>query len=256
MAVRELEANCRDEQNPKSLKAHEADLKDHVDHDRTVIVVECAEFEEAYDNLDEIFLSGKPLLYEDSTVRIYEGASDYLFYRGMRVTDLRQPSLYTYEMKSITLTEDRTSMYSFYDSMRIKSCLLACPVEPIIDKVVRQSKDNYEGTFDWDDKKPVVSHVWRAALSGGGLSSRFSTLRENLNYGISGTEDVSIELPAASWARVLEVLEHAGDGSAPLIREQMVEAGWKFDVEKPVEDDEEEPVVGIVTEAVEDYLPF
>lgn len=264
MAVRELEANCRDERNPKSFKAHDtyADiyLQDHIDDDRTVIVVECPEFEAAYDALDEIFLPPtKTLLYEDGTCCIYEGESKYLFYRGMRVTDLRKPSLFTYEMKTLTLTEDRTSMYSYYDSTQIKRSLLACNVEAIIDKVVQKSADSYEGSFDWDEKKPTVSHVWRASLGYSGISPRFVTLRENLNYGISGTEDVSIELPAASWARVIEVLENVGDAASPLIREQLVEAGWKFDVEKLVEDaDEEEPAVETepFKQAASDDVPF
>ncbi len=261
MAVRELEANCRDEQNPRSFKTDpvwlENHLQDMISSDRTVIVVDCPQFEAAYGALDEIFLAGKQLLHEDSICRIYEGASKYLFYRGMRVTDLRKPSLFTYEMKDVTLTEDRTSMYSFYDSMQIKKSLLACNVESIIDKVVQKSADTYEGTFDWDDKKPTVSHVWRSSLGYSGISSRFVTLRENLNYGIRDAEEISIELTVGSWARVLKLLEDNDDAAAPGVREQLVDAGWR-DVEKPSEAVEEDTAVEDepFKQAVEDDMPF
>jgi len=244
MAVRELEANVRDEDG-WSFTCDEEYYQNHVIGDfikdeRTVIVVECEAMEEAYKDLGSIFLPPeRQKLYEDASVAIYEGESEYLFYRGMRVTDLRKPSLYTYEMKSIQLTEDRTSMYSFLDASTIKKALLACPVDTIVRKVVRNSEDRYEGTFDWDDKKPTVSHSWSGALGYSGISSRFKTLRENLHYGISKAEDISIELTLESWIRVLEVLENVGDAAAPAVREQMIEAGWKPDVEKPSEEDEE-----------------
>lgn len=264
MAVRELEANCRDEENGSStIIGTDGPLQYLPREGRTLIAIECGELEDSYSKLTDIFLDDarKPI-YEDDRVRIYEGESNYLFYRGMRVTDLRQPSLYTYEMKSVYLTEDRTSQYSFMDAANVKKSLLACPLRDVVDKVVRKSEDKFEGTFDWDDKAPSVSHVWRGSLGYSGVSGRFKTLRDNLDYGISSTEDVSIELQAHAWARILKLLEENDDEAAPGIREQLVEAGWK-DVEKPsedVEDDVEEPVAvetaPLALGSLDDEIPF
>lgn len=263
MAVRELEANVRDEGGTSYTIGTEGPLGFLPREGTTLIAVDCPEMEAAYDDLGSIFLDPtRKLLHEDDTVRIYEGESDYLFYRGMRVTDLRQKSLYTYEVKSLYLTEDRTSMYSFMDAQNVKKALLACPDPVIVQKVVRGSEGKYEGTFDWDDKKPRVSHVWGSALGYSGVSGRFKTLRDNLSYGISSTEDVSIELQVHAWARILKLLEDNEDAAAPAMREQLIEAGWR-DVEKPSEDVEDEaeeaPAVETPPTApgtVDDDMPF
>lgn len=234
MALRELEANCRDEPEGRSYHIKDANVLDRLPRDGyTMIAIECDEMEEAFANLGDIFLDQDRVpIYEDDRCAIYEGESQHIFYRGMRVTDLRKPSLYTYEMKSVFLTEDRTSMYSFLDNQNIMRSLLACPDRNIVDRVTRLSEDHHEATFDWDEKQPQVSHAWRGALSYGGLSGRFVALRDNLHFGIGRSEEVKIELEVHQWERVLDTMRDVDESIAIRIREQLVEAGWR---EKPSE---------------------
>lgn len=230
MAVRELEANVRDE------GGWSGDFETPpVGEGRTVIAVTCPEMEEAYADLGSIFLPEREKLYEDTRVVIYDGESDYMYYRGMRVRNLRKPSLFTYEVKQLWLTEDRTSMYPFIDDEKIKDSLLACPKPEIIRTVISRNKDHHEESLGWDEKKPTVSPAWRGALGGFDLSGRFKTLRDNLNYGPSSDEEVSVKLEVRDWEKVLSHLPDIAE--AEKIREQLREEGWKGD--EPVEEGQE-----------------
>ena len=236
MAVRELEANMRDE-GGCSLHvegAGEDSVALTLSPNRTIICVRCKEMEEAFKNIDDIFLPPKELVFENDEVKIYEGESNYIFYRGMRVTDLRKPSLYTYEMKHVQLTEDRTSQWAFLDNSRIKNALLTCPDQSVIEKIVKQSGHHHEESFDWDEKKQKVSSAWHGALSRGGLSPRFATMRDNLDYGLGKKEDVDVCLTVEEWESVLGYIGMDNRALSDNIREQMTEAGWKEDSSRPI----------------------
>lgn len=238
MAVRELEANCRDEEGV-SWHTNSSSVANNAVSDCTRIVVECPEIEEAYNNLNNIFLPvDRVPIYEDDRVRIYEGPSEHIFYRGMRVTDLRKRSLYTYEMKSVFLTEDRTSQYSFLDNLNIMKSLMACNNRKIVDNIVANSEGHHEATFEWDGKSPKVSNAWFPALTRAGITGRFATMRDNLHFGIASDEDVEIELTVAEWERVLAaVLEH-GDPVFDKIKKQLTDAGWRETIPAKLEADE------------------
>lgn len=253
MAVRELEANCRDENGHSMIVSN--DERDHAFPvaGRTLIVIDCAEMEDAFANLDDIFLpEARQPIYEDSKVAIYEGGSQHLFYRRMRVTDLRKPSLFTYEMKDVFLTEDRTSMYSFLDNQNIMRSLLACPDQDIVQRVVKEAENHHESTFDWDEKKPRVSHAWYPVLSSTGLSSRFSALRDNLDFGIGATETVEIEMEVRMWERVLDTMRDVDESIYLQIKEQLVEAGWKAPAEVASVDEDLEAADAVEELAEED----
>lgn len=226
MAFRELEANTRDE-NGTTRKGDAIEPRDGV----SLIIVDCPEIEAAFADISTIFLDRKEApLYEDERVTIYDDESDYVFYRGMRVTDLRRPTLYTYEMKSINLTEDRTSMYSFLDDQRIMTSLLACDDRGIVENVVNNSEGCHEETFNWDGKAPSVSPAWRPALSHSGVGGRFSSLRDNLDYGIARNDDVEVMLEVHEWETVLGYMFDCAAVDEDLrddIEKQLTEAGWR-----------------------------
>ncbi len=75
--------------------------------DETAILVEGDEMERAYAERDLIFLSSRPFI-EAERCTVHDGVSTWGFYRGIRVIELRQPSLFTYNLRNATLTEDRT----------------------------------------------------------------------------------------------------------------------------------------------------
>lgn len=259
MAFRELEANTRDEENgTTTVVGTDGPLQYLPREGTTLIAIECEEIEQAYADIDTIFLPEREPIFENDNVRIYEGASEHVFYRGMRVTDLRKPSLFTYEMKYVQLTEDRTSMYSFIDDSNMKKALLACPDEDVIDKVVRKSKDHHEETFDWDEKAPEVSHAWHTSLGGSGLSPRFATMRDNLQFGLAAKEDVKVQLTVGEWEEVMICLLDAGQESVyTSVRAQMLKAGWKDqpDNRDPLATPEQ---IAAITDKLEedDEIPF
>lgn len=225
MAFRELEANTRDESNGKTIFS-ESDIYYEPQWDRTHIVVECAELDDAYRDIDKIFLpEDKAPIFEDSSVRVFEGSNNHIFYRGMRVTTTSKPTLYTYDLKTVVLTEDRTSQYTFLDNNNIRDALLACEKLDLAMNVVKNSKDRHEGGFDWDVVRKKVGAGWGMALSSGGLSSRFTALRDNLEFGIAENQDVSIDLSVGEWIKVMRDVKD--EKVLTSIREQLVEAGWK-----------------------------
>lgn len=228
MAFRELEANVRDENGTSTHIGTEGPLQFLPREDTTLIFVDCPEMDEAYADIDNIFLDTERVpVFENDLVRVFEGDNNHIFYRGMRVTDTRKPTLYTYEMKSVFLTEDRTSQYAFLDDRNIMKALLECPNESMVRRIVRASEDTHEGTFDWDEKKPVVSSAWPNALAYGGLSPRMKSLRDNLDYGLAKDEDVEISLEVRQWEGILPILQAAGTDVYDEIREQLLAAGWK-----------------------------
>lgn len=111
MVVRELEANTRDELGYSfvSDNDHGGSGTGH-----TRIVVRHADFLEAYNKLDEIFLAGASV--DGSGVEALAGESKFLYWRGMKVFELPKPSSQTYNfLDPMQLTEDRT-LQSVYDA--------------------------------------------------------------------------------------------------------------------------------------------
>lgn len=237
MAFRELEANTRDEENGKTISTHPSMLDFYGKEGSTTIMVDCKEIDEAYANIDDIFLPTQEPVFENGDVRIYDKPSDYVYYRGMRVTDLRKPSIFTYEMKSVMLTEDRTSSWTLIDNANMMKALLECPDREIVRRVVNCGSDSHESTFEWDKKKPSVSDAWHGALSRTGLSPRFSTLRDNLNYGLGRNEDLGISMEVRFWEVVLGAMKQVDESIYLQIREQMVDEGW-YDKEVLTDADE------------------
>lgn len=103
-AYRELHSNALDEKGSTHQCAAFLPTEG-----RTSIVVAGPEIEAVHAARDTIFLSTPPLHAADS-VQIHPGRSSHGYYRGIRVRDLKAPSLFTYNLTHLLsgLTEDRT----------------------------------------------------------------------------------------------------------------------------------------------------
>lgn len=223
MAVRELESNMRDE-----VRGSSCDYSSSYDVaqqlfpcvDYTVIMIECPEMEEAYDNLDQIFMPEKKLLFENSALQIFEGQSDYIFYRGLRVTDIEdRPSLFTYNFTlGVALTEDRTSKWTYIDRSTIMGTWLDIQDQEMMEQVMSADEDkNFEGILDWDTPYTTpgttyMGELGRRIMSGEYIPKRMRTYHTEIH---KDTDEESIDVPLMRGQ--IEWLIENIEGNDPII---------------------------------------
>lgn len=104
MAFRELASNCRDE-GGRYFRADGAVPAQGM----TTIVVHSNALSEVWPDRESILLEAEPIV-SNEFVDIYEGPSDFIYYRGVRVAQHSRPTRLRYNIKhTIKLTEDRTA---------------------------------------------------------------------------------------------------------------------------------------------------
>lgn len=249
MALRELEANTRDEGGESFVTSRRSGQFSTSD-DKTLIIVECREVEQARLDMHTVFVDEEkhPVISEVNGLRIRRGPSNFIFYRGLRVTDLRKPSRFCYDFeRHVELTEDRTSRYPFLDKANIRRALMEAESEEISSAVVSLTEEDWESDLDWDQEtlqKPAYSSgpssSFIAALTSIPPSSikspRLATMRRRHESGIPGSTEVSVDMPARLWQQLLDHLEGALPSHEALIQEALDEAGWKNITEEETED--------------------
>lgn len=103
-AHRELESNTRDEGGTSG--------RGLVSYGGTRIEIHCDEFKPDEWDENSVFLNnpGK-LVWETPRMKVYDSPSLHLYYRGVRVYDMRYPSRFTYDFKQgqVTLNENRSA---------------------------------------------------------------------------------------------------------------------------------------------------
>lgn len=214
-AFRELESNTRDEKG--STYAQEGD-EVVGESGKTKIIISNEEFVDCYKRRDEIFLptEDRDLLYSYDGVEVYQGESEHLYYRGLRVQKLENPSIYTYNFtKETDLTEDRTLKYYWYELGRIVSCIMHCNYPLIIENVISCDPDtNFEGGLDFDQSGSVASASFLSAVgntvsSGGFLLPRVKTYYDNQFPELANKDpDVEITLKKNEWLLINDVLNN------------------------------------------------
>lgn len=155
-AYRELESNTRDEGGTTQLEF----LKDlGVDvvgqaNTTTFIIGPSAEFAEVYSKRDEYFLpeAVREWAYSDANIQLFRRPSNAVYYRGIRIFDLKKPSLFTYNvLKPIELTEDRTAKYEWALKGVVQDYLAQQDDRGLINYLLNATDDHWESTLDWDD---------------------------------------------------------------------------------------------------------
>lgn len=148
MAYRELYCNATDEGG--EVYVLPAPLESSRD-DSTTIVVEGARFEAIHDARESIILSSKPII-EHPALNVHPGRSNFIYYKGVRVMELSQPSLYTYNLQGhATLTEDRTLSYFWEPSSRLKSVVASTTNKTFILDVVTAPQDTFEHALTFEN---------------------------------------------------------------------------------------------------------
>lgn len=142
-AFRELHANTLDE-NGLTTSASFNGMYDN----NTVISVIHPQYQEAFDKMDEIFLNTEeePWITVPRIFQVYRRPSKFLYYRGLRIKDLKEPSMFTYNLlREMPLTEDRTVKYDYEAQSTIALGLLRAENKEFIGKFVSAPSNNFEG---------------------------------------------------------------------------------------------------------------
>jgi hypothetical protein len=199
MAVRELESNTRDEDGSsyywedtekdpvKFLRSFGTNPEGEgsISVGKTCIVVECEEMENAY-NEQVIFMpSDMELICENGYVQIFDKPADHIFFHGLRVTDCK-PTMFTYNFTGgVTLTEDRTSKYTYSDQIRVMQALQSITDVDKLDMIMDLvDEKTYEADLPWDVDYGDQGSTWAAHVSyrfhsGAHLPKRVRTLYES-----------------------------------------------------------------------------
>ncbi len=115
--------------------------------DETAFVVEGDEIEKVHAKRDTIFLSTLSRGASSGGVAVHDGANLHAYYRGVRVADLRAPSLFTYNLiESQNLTEDRT-LDTFNVDYAICKAIAASQDEAFLAKVLAPPQSAYESSL-------------------------------------------------------------------------------------------------------------
>lgn len=225
-AYRELESNTRDE-GGSSLECEPATLSES--KGKTIIEVNCAGFQDVVNIENDVFLdnAGKKV-FENRHFTMYDTPSKYLYYRGVRVYDMRYQARYTYDFKQgcVDLSEDRSARNTFMLFWYISGALL----REITDKVVLQKALNKSKD---DSKLHFEGHDLSFSATEYGVSNEFREVAKRLSMKGFATESVSTvylgmiartpeketvkaSLTDDEWHVVLQALKYAVDNDVDL----------------------------------------
>lgn len=98
----------------------------------TSIEVSGPEIEEIYRNRREFFLEGRRCVSRTSEIDFHEGASPYIFYRGVRVHRMNTSAPYTINLQQARLTEDRTLAETYAIGGKVGRGVAACTSPHVI----------------------------------------------------------------------------------------------------------------------------
>ncbi len=148
MAYRELESNTRDEGGQTLQVEHPASEVFGVEG-MTRIVVELAEFTEAYEGRDEIFLPDA--VREGTGVQIIKRPSNSIYYRGLKVCTLPSEAQQTYNfLDYMPLTEDRTLVSEYSARAALGQWLVQSDDEEVIERIVTAETGDWEREIEFN----------------------------------------------------------------------------------------------------------
>lgn len=148
MAFRELEANTRDEGGTTYLGSNlqpDMMMVDKVDKTH-IIIGPSIDFAAMYEMRNTIFLpDGLTMQGENPSIQIFRKESNYIYYRSMRVMELKKPSIFTYNiLETQQLTEDRTLKDQWWVPYQIAQFLANSTDTALIHRLLNASSENYE----------------------------------------------------------------------------------------------------------------
>lgn len=174
-AFRELETNTRDEGGDTTL------LEMSVDElcrggDETLILVFGDKFVDEFLDMDRHFLRDGKRVREDEAVQVIDRPSKQIYYRGVRVMDLKEEAEFTYNiLSSLDLTEDRTVKYQH----QVEQIIATYFIEKADEDQVRRGLT----TSRWESRGINYGYAWAtpsAAFRSHASTAKNPTAREFL----------------------------------------------------------------------------
>jgi len=114
-------------------------------------VVTGQKFVDEYHDRDRNFLpDGLTVRQDDKRIQVLNRPSKHVYYRGVRVMDLKEEAKYTYNfLMSIDLTEDRTAKYPFLLEAEICNHIMESEDEDYVEDVVGAKSQGYERSLGY-----------------------------------------------------------------------------------------------------------
>lgn len=152
-AFRELESNTRDELGETFIATEPDIFEGH-----TYIIVESDSFVQEYYDREKTFLPGG-LTQRQGTedVQVFDRPSDAIYYRGIRVLDLKEDerSQLTYNiLRQMELTEDRTLKSKWDAEYYISQASVRQKDPDIVKKIVTAEKETFEAKLNFSYSSP------------------------------------------------------------------------------------------------------
>jgi hypothetical protein len=133
------------------------------------IVVTGQKFVDEYHDRDRNFLPDGLTVREGSEkLQVLDRPSKHVYYRGVRVMDLKEEAKYTYNfLNHIDLTEDRTAKYPFLLESWICEHIMQSKDEKFVEDTVGRSSSGYERSlgYRYTDVRPSATFVSVASSS-------------------------------------------------------------------------------------------
>lgn len=170
-AFRELYANTLDENGNVTQRdsrgSSDGSLDILAEKGYTTFIVEDPKFVDVYLDRDKIFLP-EAQHHRDSqdTVQVIDRPSAHLYYRGLRVHDLKEPAMKTYNiLRHTELTEDRTLKYEFMADWTIKEFIAKSDDTAFISDVLGAPSGRFEHELDFSDVSVEPSKAFKESLT-------------------------------------------------------------------------------------------
>lgn len=190
-AFRELETNTRDE-NGRTYTLEGYDGADFGVEGRTWIVVSGARFIDEYHDRHRNFLPDSKVVREDDAIQVIDRLSKHVYYRGVRIMDLKEEAEFTYNfLKHVSLTEDRTAMHPFVLEMEIAQHIADSEDNVFVQRAMHTPRYERRLSFSYVS---APSRTW-AAVSETSPNPTARDVAEKIMREITPTSKIIITVP-------------------------------------------------------------
>lgn len=166
-AFREFQTNTMDENGSTYLGDHqEVYALQRALEDNTCITVTGSKFvDEFHDRARNFLPDGLTVREGDESLQVIDRPSKHVYYRGVRVWDLKEEAQYTYNfLRTIDLTEDRTAKYPFLLESWICEHIMQSEDESFLEKTVSNPlSGRWERSLSYNYTSVTPSSSFRSA---------------------------------------------------------------------------------------------